>query len=102
MLLALLEIIEADPTIRTAALVEHFRGTPHASALARLLGLQIDYDAESDLLVREFCDCLAQIKRQAQQQRLDQLLQREQVTGLNTQERNDLLCLLSELHNSGV
>lgn len=102
LLLALLEIIEVDPTIRTAALVEHFRGTPHALALARLLGLQIDYDAESDLLVREFCDCLAQIKRQAQQQRLDQLLQREQVTGLNTQERNDLLCLLSELHNSGV
>ena len=100
--LMLLEIIEADPTIHTAALVERFRDTPYATALARLHGLQFNYDVESDLLVREFCDCLAQIKRQAQQKQLDQLLQNEQVNGLNPQERNDLLCLLSELHNSGA
>ena len=97
--LILLEIIETDPNISTAALVERFRGTKHASAIARLASRQVAYEAESDIPQREFRDCLSQIKRQAQQQQLEQLLQREQVAGLTEQERNDLLCLLSELHN---
>jgi DNA primase len=98
--LAILEIIEADPTIHTAALVERFRGTQHARVLARLNSGQFQYEADSDVPAREFRDCLGQIRRQAQQKQLDVLLQREQVEGLTEQERNDLLCLLSEVHKS--
>lgn len=97
--LSILEIIEANPHISTAALVERFRGTKHATALARLGSRQVQYEAGSDIPRREFRDCLNQIRRQAKQQQLEHLLQKEQVTGLSRQERNDLLCLLSELHH---
>ena len=96
--LTLLEIIEVNPTIHTAALLEYFRGSSYEAALARLHGLHFDDDVENELIVREFRDCLQQVKRQAQQKQLDQLLQRSQISELNEQERHDLLCLLSELH----
>ncbi len=98
--LAILEIIEVEPHIHTAALVERFRGSPYEKALLRLNSHQFHYDEESDIPQREFRDCLAQIRRQAQQKQLDQLLLKEQAEGLSEQERNDLLCLLSELHDS--
>lgn len=97
--LAILEIIEAHPHIQTAALVERFRATEYEVALSRLTSGQFQYPADSDIPLKEFRDCLTQIRRQAQQQQLDKLLQQEQVEGLTAQERNDLLCLLSELHH---
>lgn len=97
--LAILEIIEAHPHIQTAALVERFRATEYEAALSRLTSGQFQYPADSDIPLKEFRDCLTQIRRQAQQQQLDKLLQQEQVEGLTAQERNDLLCLLSELHH---
>ena len=97
--LAILEIIEAHPHIQTAALVERFRGTEYEAALSRLTSGQFQYPADSDIPPKEFRDCLAQIQRQARQQQLEKLLQQEQVEGLTAQERNDLLCLLSELHH---
>lgn len=99
--LALLENIEVDPTIHTAALVERFRGTTYAKILARLNREAFQYEADSDIPQREFLDCLSQIRRQAQQKQLEVLLNREQVEGLSPQERNDLLCLLSDLHQVG-
>ena len=79
--------------------MERFRATEYEAALSRLTSGQFQYPADSDIPLKEFRDCLTQIRRQAQQQQLDKLLQQEQVEGLTAQERNDLLCLLSELHH---
>jgi DNA primase len=97
--LAILEMIETHPNIRTAALVERFRGTEYEGTLSRLASGQFQYPVDSDIPIKEFRDCLTQIKRQAQQRQLDKLLQQEQIAGLTAQERNDLLCLLSEVHH---
>lgn len=96
--LAILEIIEAHPHINTAALMEQFRGTEHEAVLARLTSGQLRYPADSEIPLKEFRDCLTQIRRQAQQRQLEKLLQQEQMEGLTPQERSDLLCLLSEMH----
>lgn len=78
-----------------------FRGTTYAKILTRLNSGAFQYEADSDIPQREFLDCLSQIRRQAQQKQLEVLLNREQVEGLSPQERNDLLCLLSDLHQVG-
>lgn len=100
--LAMLEIIEADPTIHTAALVERFRETRYAKVLAQLNSWQMPYEATSEVPAREFADCLAQIRRQAQEKQVEQLLNREQLQGLSAQEQVDLLSLLTELHRNDL
>ncbi len=101
LLAAIIENIEEHPNIHTAGLLERFRQTEYEQALKRLSNWKPDTDDET-VIRREFTDCLQQIRRQARQKKLETLLHRERTQGLSIQERNDLLCLLSELHNLGV
>lgn len=100
LLAALIETVEEHPHIHTAGLLEYFRHTEHAVLLGQLSQWQVNTD-DADILVREFNDCLHEVRRQAQQQQLETLLHRERTQGLSIQERNDLLCLLSDLHQTG-
>ncbi|HRJ52583.1 MAG TPA: DNA primase [Candidatus Thiothrix moscowensis] len=101
LLAAVVENIDEHPHIHTAGLLERFRQTEHEQVLMRLSSWRPETDDEA-VIRREFSDCLQQIRRQANQQRLEALLHRERTEGLSVQERHDLLCLLSELHNLGV
>ncbi|PID50002.1 MAG: DNA primase [Proteobacteria bacterium] len=94
----LVEIIEEYPHIHSAALLEHFRGTVHEQVLLKLMQWQPN-ESEEGLLLREFEDCLCQIRRQAHQKALDKLLHKEQTEGLTFQEKHDLLSLLHDIHN---
>lgn len=99
LLAAMIENIEENPHIHTAGLLERFRQTGHENALRRLSNWRPD-TADEAVMRREFSDCLRQIRRQARQEQLERLLHRERTEGLNAQERHDLVCLLSDLHNN--
>ena len=97
--LTLLEIIEINPQIHTATLVEQLRDSPYAKALQQLHSSTVRALLDETTCEREFRDCLVEIKRQAFQQKIDLLVQKEQLSGLTDQERNDLLVILDEIHN---
>jgi DNA primase len=97
---SMIENIEEHPHIRTAGLLERFRQTEHEAVVWHLSNWKPETEDES-VIKREFADCLRQIRRQANQQKLEILLHRERTDGLSVQERNDLLCLLTELHHPG-
>ncbi|MCB1637896.1 MAG: DNA primase, partial [Thiothrix sp.] len=100
LLLQLVEIIEDNPHIHSAGLLERFRGTGHEKALGNLVAWQ-PAQADAALLQREFQDCLRQIKRKVHEKALDLLFYKEQTEGLTPQERHDLLSLLQEIHGPG-
>ncbi|MBU0654457.1 MAG: DNA primase [Gammaproteobacteria bacterium] len=100
LLASIIENIEEHPNIHTAGLLERYRQTEHEQALKRLSNWRPETDDET-VIRREFTDCLQQIRRQAYEKQLETLLHRERTEGLSAQERNDLVCLLSELHNLG-
>lgn len=100
LLASIVENIEEHPNIRTAGLLERFRQTEYEQALNRLSNWRPDTNDEA-VIRQEFTDCLQQIRRQAREKQLETLLHRERTEGLSAQERNDLVCLLSELHNLG-
>jgi DNA primase len=97
--LTLLEIIEINPQIHTATLVEQLRDSPYAKALQQLHSSTVRALLDETTCEREFRDCLVEIKRQAFQQKIDLLVQKEQLSGLTDQERNDLLVILDEIHH---
>jgi DNA primase len=97
--LTLLEIIEINPQIHTATLVEQLRDSSYAKALQQLHSSTVRALLDETTCEREFRDCLVEIKRQAFQQKIDLLVQKEQLSGLTDQERNDLLVILDEIHN---
>lgn len=100
LLASIIENIEERPNIHTAGLLERYRQTEYERALKRLSNWRPETDDEA-VIRREFTDCLQQIRRQAREKQLETLLHRERTEGLSAQERNDLVCLLSELHNLG-
>ncbi|MCB1622873.1 MAG: toprim domain-containing protein, partial [Thiothrix sp.] len=97
LLLQLVEIIEDNPHIHSAGLLERFRGTGHEKILGNLMAWQ-PARADAALLQREFQDCLRQVKRKVHEKALDSLFYKEQTEGLSPQERHDLLSLLQEIH----
>lgn len=99
LLASVIETIEEHPHIHLAGLLEHFRQTGHEQVIGRLANWRPETDDES-VMRREFSDCLHQIRRQARQKRLEDLLHRGQTQALTEQERNDLTYLLLQDYKS--
>lgn len=99
LLAAIIETIEEHPHIRLAGLLERFRQTEYEEVVIRLSNWRADTDDDT-VLRREFSDCLQQIRRQARQKRLEDLLHRGQTQTLTEQERNDLADLLLQDYRS--
>lgn len=99
LLASIIEMIEEHPHIHLAGLLERFRQTEHESVVGRLANWRPDTEDET-VIRREFSDCLHQIRRQARQKRLEDLLHRGQTETLSEQERNDLAYLLLQDYKS--
>lgn len=95
LLLKVVAAIEDNPQIHSAGLMERFRGTRYEASLVKLMGWQ-PVQMEEAIMHQEFQDCLRQIAKQARQQAIDVLLHKEQLQGLSSQEKNDLLSLLTQ------
>ena len=93
------EIIEENPNIHAAGLLERFRNTEYENSLLKLMNWQ-PKEADAQILQQEFQDCFRQIKRQAHQKAIEVLLYKEQTQGLNQQEKHDLLSLLGDIHDA--
>jgi len=95
-LMALLETLQARPEINTATLLELFAEHEDAGALQKLA--TTDMPGDEALWRQEFLDAIAQLQKQARQQRTAELRQRMASSGLNTEETEELRQLLKP-HN---
>ena len=83
--------------ISTAAILEHWNDREEARALQKLAVME--FPGTEDDLRAEFLDALAQLDRQTNQQRLDDLLKKKDLSPLDAGEKDELRRLLSELKN---
>ena len=95
LLTTLIETVEENPHINGASLLERWRNTDFEASLIRLLKWQPDTD-NKDVLAREFQDCLRQIRKKANEKKLEALIHKERTAGLTTREKQDFLILLQE------
>ena len=92
LMVALLETLHARPDISTALLLEAFEQHADYAALQKLA--LSDMPGDEAIWLQEFRDAVAQLNRQARQQRLVTLRQRMAQSGLSLQETEELRDLL--------
>lgn len=91
---SLLEWLQENPGLNTAAVVEHYRDSPDATHVARLAvwghpALEQDVEAE-------FSGLVARLARQATHAQTDYLLRKEKLEGLSDPEKAELARLLKQ------
>ena len=90
----LLALLQAEPQLNTAAVMERFRQSeyrPHLEKLVVWSHPMLEHDVEA-----EFRGLLEQLRRVAHAQRTDALLNKERAGGLDQAERAELGRLLAE------
>ncbi len=92
LLTTLIETIEERPNSNGASLLERWRDTDLEASLIRLMKWQPDTN-DKEVLVREFQDCLRQIRKKANEKKLEILIHKAQIGELTTREKQELLIL---------
>ncbi len=90
----ILQRIADNPQASMAVLVEGFRGLPEEKQVHSLASLSLLIPEQG--VAAEFGDALDRLVVQAGEQRLEELLARERAQGLNRQERELLLAMLTK------
>jgi DNA primase len=88
LLMELIAICRERPDIGTGALLEHFQGRDEHVSLGKLA--LMDFPAAPENWKQEFLDALAQLDRQTMQQRVDELMLRQQQGPLSEAEKTEL------------
>jgi len=92
-LASVLEFAETAQSMTTAALLEHFRDTPHAAAMEEVAGEILQWDAEFDAAA-EFDGVLMKLRENTRKAKIDALLARSKDQGLSAGEKAQLQELL--------
>ncbi len=90
----LLEILQTEPNLTTATLLERWRERDEGRHLSKLIGMCPGLPKEE--LEKEFRDTLASLAHQALAQELDDLTERARHSGLNETEKARFKQLLAE------
>ncbi len=93
-LISLLELLQSQPQLNTAALLERWRGTPHGQHLLKLAQWQPLLKKEEEWEA-EFLGALGQIERQGPENRREQLIGKSRLAPLSAEEKRELSELLS-------
>ena len=94
---SMVELLQASPHLNTAAVVEHFRGTPDEQAIAKLAAWDhavVQGDAEA-----QFVGVVGQMRRAAAAASADRLLRKPD---LSAAEKAELARLLAEKSRTGA
>ncbi len=92
---------EIEPNSGLGALVERFRGTPHASTLSTIAGELVGTDYDESVVETLFDDTLRKLHADLLEQEILALTRRERAEGLSPLERHRLAALLLEKRNLG-
>lgn len=88
LLFAVLEFIHANPHVHTGIILEHWRGSEHAQVLQKLAAWQ--HQLPDNGIKKEFSDAIQCLLRHAKEQRLEILLGKSRLGGLNDEEKQEL------------
>ncbi|RUM73468.1 MAG: DNA primase [Sulfurovum sp.] len=93
LLTTLIETIQESPQINAAALLERWRNTEFEAPLIHLMKWQPETDDE-DVLRCELQDCLRQIRKRANEIKIEKMIHKARTVGLNDQETEEYAFLI--------
>jgi len=89
LLAALIETVQAEPNITTAGLLERWRHHTEGRHLGKLAATDFPTDSDFDAAA-ELQDCLRQLATAGRKERIDFLIEKQRVTGLADEEKQEL------------
>lgn len=89
----IVEIIEQHPDINLPRLIEHFRGQEEEKYIKIMMNH--DFFISGDEVVDEFSGAIDRLIDQGREQRLNELIEKERVSGLAEREQKELLNMLA-------
>ena len=96
--LDLLNLLKDRPDLNTGSIIEHYRDSEHQHSLAKLAAWE--HPERSGDVEAEFRGVLAQLQREARRAQTERLMSKEQLSGLNDEEKTELKRLLREKSGS--
>ncbi|MDH5182853.1 MAG: DNA primase [Gammaproteobacteria bacterium] len=93
LMIEMVEMVQANPNINLAVLLEHWRGTEHEKALQKLVVEELLLDAEQ--LKNDFLGALQRLDQQRVAVRQEALLEKSRYGELSQEEKQELNRLLS-------
>jgi DNA primase len=93
LLAALIETVQSEPNITTAGLLERWRHDDQGRHLGKLAAADVPMDEEFDAGA-ELQECLQQLATAGRKERIEFLIEKQRVTGLNNDEKSELRQLL--------
>lgn len=93
LLTTLIEAIQENPKSNAAVLLERWKNTEYEAPLLQLMKWQPETD-DIEVLGEEFKDCLKHIHKRSNEKKVESLLHKERISGLNDQEKRELVFLL--------
>ena len=100
LLTQLLEMIQHNPKITTAMLLENWRDQPEFKHLMKLSGLPLLIDGDG--LQKELADSLTKISQENTEQRIEELMTKAKKKQMSQDERQELSDLLKHCANEGT
>jgi DNA primase len=97
LLVELIGLLKAHPDLKTGAILEHYRGSDHQPALARLAVWE--HPALAGDVAAEFSGVLDQLRREVGRDETERLMNKERLSGLTPAEKAELKRLLAERHS---
>ena len=90
----IIEMVQAEPDMTTARLLERWRNHEEGRHLGKLAAVEIptgdDFDAAAELT-----DCVAQLALGGRRERIDFLIEKERLNSLSDKERTELRALMT-------
>ncbi len=99
LLVEIIEIIQSEPHLNAAAVIERFRNSENHQHLLKLMKWKPP-QAENGGLGQLFDDVMGWLEKRCYEQRAEELLSKERVKGLSSHEKDELQHLLSLLKRS--
>ena len=93
LLAALIEMVQSEPDITTAGLLERWRHDEKGRHLGKLAATDMPDDDEFDPAA-ELAECMQQLALAGRKERIDFLIEKQRVNGLNEEEKAELQELL--------
>ena len=93
LLAALIETVQSEPNITTAGLLERWRHDDEGRHLGKLAAVSVPMDEEFDAGA-ELQECLQQLATAGRKERIEFLIEKQRVTGLDDEEKIELQQLL--------
>jgi DNA primase len=93
LLAAIIETVQSEPNITTAGLLERWRHHDEGRHLGKLAAAAVPMDDDFDASA-ELQECMQQLAIAGRKERIEFLIEKQRVTGLNDDEKSELQQLL--------